>query len=49
MSVSLLKVEGAGKRFGGLQALSGVGIDIKEGTIYGLMGPMVLVRQRFLM
>ena len=39
MSESLLKVTGAGKRFGGLQALSDVGIDIKTGTIYGLIGP----------
>ena len=39
MSTSLLKVTGAGKRFGGLQALSDVGIDIKSGTIYGLIGP----------
>lgn len=39
MSESLLKVTGAGKRFGGLQALSDVGIDIKAGTIYGLIGP----------
>lgn len=39
MSTSLLKVTGAGKRFGGLQALSDVGIDIKAGTIYGLIGP----------
>jgi branched-chain amino acid transport system ATP-binding protein len=36
---SLLKVTGVGKRFGGLQALSDVGIDIKPGTIYGLIGP----------
>jgi branched-chain amino acid transport system ATP-binding protein len=39
MSASLLTVTGAGKRFGGLQALSNVGIDIKAGTIYGLIGP----------
>ena len=39
MSESLLKVTGAGKRFGGLQALADVGIDIKSGTIYGLIGP----------
>jgi branched-chain amino acid transport system ATP-binding protein len=39
MSDSLLKVSGVGKRFGGLQALSDVGIDIKQGTIYGLIGP----------
>jgi len=34
-----LKIEGANKRFGGLQALSNVGIDIKKGQIYGLIGP----------
>ncbi len=39
MSTSLLTVTGAGKRFGGLQALSNVGIDIQAGTIYGLIGP----------
>lgn len=39
MSDSLLKVSGVGKRFGGLQALSDVGIDIQQGTIYGLIGP----------
>jgi branched-chain amino acid transport system ATP-binding protein len=39
MRASLLTVTGAGKRFGGLQALSNVGIDIKAGSIYGLIGP----------
>lgn len=38
MSV-LLQAEGLGKRFGGLQALSGVSFDIQEGEIYGLIGP----------
>jgi branched-chain amino acid transport system ATP-binding protein len=36
---TVLKIEGANKRFGGLQALSNVGINIKEGQIYGLIGP----------
>ncbi|PXX37937.1 ABC transporter ATP-binding protein [Undibacterium pigrum] len=36
---TILKIEGANKRFGGLQALSNVGINIKKGQIYGLIGP----------
>jgi len=36
---TMLKIEGANKRFGGLQALSNVAIDIKKGQIYGLIGP----------
>jgi branched-chain amino acid transport system ATP-binding protein len=36
---TILKIEGANKRFGGLQALSNVGITIKQGQIYGLIGP----------
>ncbi len=36
---ALLKIEGVNKRFGGLQALSNVGIEIKKGQIYGLIGP----------
>lgn len=35
----VLSVRDVGKRFGGLQALSGVGIDIAPGSIYGLIGP----------
>lgn len=34
-----LSVKGVNKRFGGLQALSDVGLEIEEGTIYGLIGP----------
>ena len=34
-----LSVKGVNKRFGGLQALSDVGLEIKEGEIYGLIGP----------
>ena len=33
-----LSVKGVNKRFGGLQALSDVGLQIEEGTIYGLIG-----------
>jgi branched-chain amino acid transport system ATP-binding protein len=35
----VLKVSGVGKRFGGLQALSDVGIEIRAGQVYGLIGP----------
>lgn len=35
----LLSVKGVNKRFGGLQALSEVGIQIEQGEIYGLIGP----------
>ena len=39
MSKVVLKVAGVSKRFGGLQALSDVGITINEGQVYGLIGP----------
>ena len=35
----VLKVVGASKRFGGVQALSDVGITITQGQVYGLIGP----------
>ncbi|MBB5206187.1 branched-chain amino acid transport system ATP-binding protein, partial [Inhella inkyongensis] len=35
----VLKVQGASKRFGGVQALSEVGITIERGQVYGLIGP----------
>ncbi len=36
---TILKIEGVNKRFGGLQALTNVGIKITKGQIYGLIGP----------
>ncbi|WP_426103286.1 ABC transporter ATP-binding protein [Massilia sp. TSP1-1-2] len=36
---TILKIEGVNKRFGGLQALTNVGIEIQQGQIYGLIGP----------
>jgi branched-chain amino acid transport system ATP-binding protein len=39
MSETILKVSGVSKRFGGLQALSDVGITITKGQVYGLIGP----------
>jgi branched-chain amino acid transport system ATP-binding protein len=35
----MLSVQGVNKRFGGLQALSDVGLEIARGEIYGLIGP----------
>ena len=39
MTNTVLKVAGVSKRFGGLQALSDVGITIMRGQVYGLIGP----------
>jgi branched-chain amino acid transport system ATP-binding protein len=39
MSDTVLKVSGISKRFGGLQALSDVGMTIERGQVYGLIGP----------
>lgn len=39
MTDTVLEVAGASKRFGGLQALSDVGIRIQRGQVYGLIGP----------
>ncbi|KQQ33510.1 ABC transporter ATP-binding protein [Duganella sp. Leaf126] len=35
----ILNIAGVNKRFGGLQALTDVGITIRQGQIYGLIGP----------
>jgi branched-chain amino acid transport system ATP-binding protein len=35
----LLNISGVNKRFGGLQALTDVGVTIMKGQIYGLIGP----------
>jgi branched-chain amino acid transport system ATP-binding protein len=35
----VLNVQGVSKRFGGLQALSDVGVRITQGQVYGLIGP----------
>ena len=39
MSETILKVANVSKRFGGLQALSDVGMTIERGQVYGLIGP----------
>ena len=39
MTEVVLEVKGVSKRFGGLQALSDVGITIHKGQVYGLIGP----------
>jgi branched-chain amino acid transport system ATP-binding protein len=38
-STPLLSIKGVNKRFGGLQALSDVSLQIQPGQIYGLIGP----------
>jgi branched-chain amino acid transport system permease protein len=35
----ILEVRGVAKRFGGLQALGGVDLDVRQGEIFGLVGP----------
>ncbi|MEY2890167.1 MAG: hypothetical protein RJA98_75 [Pseudomonadota bacterium] len=39
MTDIVLKVTSVSKRFGGLQALSDVGMTIRKGQVYGLIGP----------
>jgi branched-chain amino acid transport system ATP-binding protein len=39
MNEIILKVANVSKRFGGLQALRDVGIEIQRGQVYGLIGP----------
>jgi len=39
MTTLILNIAGVNKRFGGLQALTEVGIQIAKGQIYGLIGP----------
>ena len=39
MTTPVLNVQGISKRFGGLQALSDVGMTIYRGQVYGLIGP----------
>jgi len=37
--MGILEVQGVGKRFGGLQALSNVTLDIAENTVHAIIGP----------
>jgi branched-chain amino acid transport system ATP-binding protein len=39
MAETVLRATGVSKRFGGLRALSDVGITIERGQVYGLIGP----------
>ena len=37
--MSILTVENVNKRFGGLQALSNVNLQVEEGTVHAIIGP----------
>ncbi len=37
--MSILKVQGVSKRFGGLQALNDVNLEVEEGTVHAIIGP----------
>jgi len=37
--MALLEIRGVAKRFGGLRAVDGVGMDVAEGELLGLIGP----------
>ena len=39
MSAPMLSVQGLGMQFGGLKALSGITMDVKEGEFVGIIGP----------
>jgi branched-chain amino acid transport system ATP-binding protein len=47
MSETILNVGGVSKRFGGLQALSDVGIKITKGQVYGLICPNGAVKSTY--
>ncbi len=38
-STSILSMQGVSKRFGGLQALSDISLNVERGDIYGVIGP----------
>jgi branched-chain amino acid transport system ATP-binding protein len=38
--MALLEIKGIEKRFGGLRAVDGVGMDVHEGELLGLIGPI---------
>lgn len=39
MTAPVLKIEGLDKRFGAIQAVSDLSLEIPKGTVYGLLGP----------
>ena len=42
---TVLNVQGVSKRFGGLQALSGVGLTIRRGQVYGLILSLIHISE----
>ena len=43
--MALLEVKNLTKNFGGLTAVGDVSMELNEGELVGLIGPMVLVKQ----
>src|SRR6266550_2961466 len=39
MSANAIVVEGLRKRFGEVEALAGIDLQVEEGTVFGLLGP----------
>ena len=42
---NLLSIDSVSKHYGDFTALNNVSLNVKEGSIFGLLGPMVLARQ----
>jgi len=43
----LLELNDVSKSFGGVAALTGVSFGVKQGEVFGVIGPMVLVRPHY--
>ena len=44
----LLELNDVSKSFGGVAALTGVSFGVKQGEVFGVIGPMVPARLHFL-
>ena len=46
--MSILQVKNVSKSFGGVQANVDISVSVEQGSIVGLIGPMVQVKQLYL-